>query len=194
MTNEVLQKTGSDSINFGDSGTFNPADDGTNFTDDTGIDFALTLSGLADGAGRQSAKADLGAARARLYAVFAAFDFTGRTPTALGTIDLYWAPSTSGTAANGNVAGNSGADAAAPGGVVPSGLTMDEFVAQCQYIGTFTCSDDATVQGGFIGTFEPPTRHGQLIIHSNAGDQMAASNVECHVAFWQIIDEIQDAA
>ena len=125
---------------------FNPADDGTNETIGTPTDYTLTLSGVADGAGRQSDKADLGANRAAAYEVKAAVDFTGETPTAGGTIDYYWLPSGSGTTADGNVAGNSGIDAAAPGGAVPGALTVDEFAAMGQYIGSLTVSDDAAVQ------------------------------------------------
>src|SRR5690349_8559037 len=81
-------------------------------------------------------------------------DFTGGSPSATGTIDLYWAPSSSATQANGNVAGNSGADAAAPDGALGS-ITLDEFLKQCQRIGTLFTHDGASVQVGYVGTFSP---------------------------------------
>ena len=113
-------------IAFGVAGSFSPADVGTDWTHGVGITAVLTLASLADGSGRQSAKVDLGAARAPVLHLLACVDFTGETPVAGDTVDYFWLPSTSGTQGTGNVAGNSGADAAAPDGAVPSGLTVDE--------------------------------------------------------------------
>jgi len=167
-------------IRFFVAGAFSPADAGTNFTQGTQTDVALTLFGVANGAGRQSAKVDLGADRHAVYHLLACVDFTGETPTAGKTVDYYWLPSTSATEANGNVAGNSGQDAAAPGGAVPGGLTVAEFSAMGIYIGSLVLSDDATVQNGYVGTLAPPTRWGQLFVVNSSGDAFENDDVEMH--------------
>lgn len=194
MANEVLVKTagGPTIISFNVTGSYSPADDGTNWlanlTADTNA--ALTLNALADGAGRQSAKVDLGATRARRYTLLGCVDFTGETPGATGRVDYYWAPSTSGTAANSNVAGNSGGDAAAPDGALGS-ITLAEFLLQCVYIGSLFTHDGASVQNGFVGILEPPERYGQLIVVNNSGDAMEADDVEHCQVLVPLTDEIQ---
>lgn len=174
-------------IAFGVSGSFSPADPATQHA--AAITDLITLASLANGAGRQSDKVDLGANRAPRYAVMGAFDFTGETPTAGGRMDVYWAPSTSGTQANGNVAGNSGADAAAPGGALGS-ITLPEFLAQCEYIGSLVVHDGAVVQNGPLGVFTPATRYGQIVVVNNSGDALEADDVENHVVLVPIIDDV----
>jgi len=189
MANEVLVKQGTQIV-FGAAATWNPADNGTNFAEGDAITDEMGMSATADAAGIQSIKIDLGATRAAQYSVMAAFDFTGETPTT-GTVDLYWAPSISGTQATGNVAGNSGADAACPDGPTTTGITIAEFVLQCQYIGSLETTNDATVQAGYVGTFSAIHRYGQMIMVNNANDAMEADEVECHIVMNPLIDEIQ---
>lgn len=189
MANEVLLKVGTQ-IRFCVAGSFSPADAGTNWTIGTPTDVALTLSAVASAGARQSAKVDLGATRAEEYEVLGCVDFTDETPSATGSIDYYWAPSTSGTAGNGNVAGNSGGDAAAPDGALGS-ITLAEFLLQCQYIGSLATHDGAVVQNGYVGRFSPTSRYGQLIVVNNGGDAFEADDVEMHQVFNPIIREIQ---
>lgn len=197
MANEVQAKGGT-AICLGDSGSFDPADDGINFVPGlTTITDAITLASLADGSGRQSDKIDLNDMVSGTNTwpgridVMAAFDWTGETPTSGARVDLYWAPSSHATQGNGNVAGNSGADAAAPGGATPSGITLAEFVRQCIFIGSLYTSDDGAVQGGYIGRFEPPTQWGQIVVVNNSGDALEADDVENHVVLFPVLDEIQ---
>ena len=189
MANEVLQKVGAQ-IRFCVAASLSPADDGTNWTIGVPTDVALTLASLADGSGRQSAKVDLGATRAREYEVLGCVDFTGEAPTIGGTVDYYWAPSTSGTAANGNVAGNSGGDAAAPDGALGT-ILIAEFLLQCVYIGSRVVHDGASVQNGYVGRFSPPGRYGQLLVINNSGDVFEDDDVEMHQVMNPIVDEIQ---
>jgi len=175
----TLQVSVGTQIRFFLTGSFSPADAGTNWTIGTPTDVALTLAGVADAAGRQSAKVDLGAARSSVYEVLGCVDFTGETPDASGTVDYYWAPSTSTTAGNGNVAGNSGGDADAPDGALGT-ITLAEFIAQCQYIGSLTTHDGASVQNGLVGTFMPSGRYGQLVVVNNSGDAFEDDDVEMH--------------
>lgn len=192
MANEILQTVGTQ-LRFFVTGSFSPVDAATNWTIasptpvDTGV---LTLSAVADGAGRQSTKVDLGATRARQYEVLGCVDFTGETPTAGGQIDYYWAPSTHTTPANGNVFGNSGLDGVAPTGDVGA-ATLDEFLLMCQYIGSLIITDDATVQNGFVGVFSPSSRYGQLIVVNKSGDAFEADDVEMHQVMNPIVDEVQ---
>jgi hypothetical protein len=189
MANEILQKVGGQ-IRFCVAGSFSPADAGTNFTIGTPTDVALTLSAVASAAARQSAKCDLGATRAARYEVLGCVDYTGETPSATGQIDYYWAPSTNATAGNGNVAGNSGGDAACPDGALGS-ITLAEFLKQCQYIGSLFTHDGACVQNGVVGVFAPSSRYGQLVVVNNGGDAFEADDVEAHQVFNAIIDESQ---
>jgi len=175
----TLQVSVGTQIRFFVTGSFSPADDGTNHTIGTPTDVVLTMAGVADGAARQSAKVDLGATRSGPYEVLGCVDFTGETPDATGTVDYYWAPSTSTTQANGNVAGNSGADGDCPDGALGS-ITLAEFLAQCQYIGSLSTHDGASVQNGYVGSFMPTGRYGQLVVVDNSGDAFEDDDVEMH--------------
>ena len=164
-----------------------PGDDfGAAFTP---TQWALTLNALASAAGRQSIKADLGANRAPRYACYGAFDFTGETPAAPFRVDVYWAPSTSGTQGTGNVFANSGADAACPDGAVGS-VTLAEFLRACHQIGSFITTDDAAVQSGFVGVFVPPSRYGQIVVVNNSGDALEASDANMAVWLVGIVDDV----
>lgn len=193
--NEVLRQNSVSSsmeqIVFNVTGSFSPVDSATNWTmGGSPVNGALTLSALADAAGRQSIKIDLGAKRATSYAVYAAVDYTGETPAA-GQIEYYWAPSTSGTQANGNIAGNSGADAVCPDGALGS-VTLAEFLNMgCVFIGVLITHDGVAVQNGYIGRFDPPNRYGQMIVVNNGGDAFEADDVESHTVMNPIVDEVQ---
>jgi hypothetical protein len=193
MANELLIQDVAGSsltqIRFFVTGSFSPVDPATNWTIGTPTDVVLTLSALANGAGRQSTKVDLGALRAEEYDVFGCVDFTGETPTA-GSVDYYWAPSTNGTQANGNVAGNSGGDAACPDGALGS-ITLAEFLDLCQPIGSLQIHDGAVVQNGFVGTFTPTARYGQLIVVNNGNDAFEADDVEMHQVLNPVVRELQ---
>ncbi len=116
----------------------------------------LSLASVADGAARQSAKVDLGAARAQTYKVRAAFEMAA-TPAAGDLIELYWAPSSSPTAAIGNAANVSGSDAAYSG----YSSNLVDSVKQLEYIGTFVCTVQitTTVQVAKAGILAVPCVH-----------------------------------
>lgn len=173
---DALLKTGTPIV-FGVSGSFSPVDGGTQWA--SSITDTLTLAGVLDGAARQSTKVDLGAKWARLHDVFGCVDYTGETPTAGESVDYYWAPSTDATQADGNVAGNSGVDADAPGGALGS-ITLAEFLKQCIFIESLEIHDGAVVQNGYVGSFRPPTQWGQLVVVNNGGDAFENDDVEAH--------------
>ena len=172
-------------IRFIAASGFSPADAATDFTIGTPTDVLWTPSGVAAGAGRQSAKFDFGENRHAAYECLGAFDFTGETITDPGTVDVYFAPSTHATQGNGNVAGNSGADGAAPDGALGS-ITLAEFIAQCVKIGELILHDGAVVQNGYIGTLYPTSRYGQIVVVNNCDSNFEADNVETHIVLTPI--------
>ena len=176
-------------IRFFVGGSFAPVDPATNWTIGTPTDVVMTMASLADTAGRQSDKFDFGANRANRYECLSSVDFTLETPVAGERLDYYFAPSTSSTQANGNVAGNSGADAAAPGGAL-GGITLAEFLKLCDYIGPLIVHDGAVVQNGKVGVFSPSSRHGQLIVVNESGDVLEADDVETHTVFNPLVDDV----
>lgn len=190
MPNEIKVKVGAQ-WRFCVTAAFSPAAAGTNFTVGSPTDVALTLAALASAAGRQSAKADLGATMAPRYAVYCAVNFTGATPSATGRISLFWLPSTSSTTGTGNVAGNNGTDAAAPGGALGS-ITLAEFQLMGQYIGDLLTHDGAAVQNGLVNPFFIPTsRYGQILLVNNGGATFHNSNTDSAVWMTEVLDEVQ---
>jgi len=151
-------------------------------------DVQITLAALANAAARQSAKVDLSANRAREYHVRAAFEIAA-TPTAGNVIELYWAPSQHATAANGNAANVTGADAAYAG----YAANLAAAVKQLIFIGAFVCTANATatVQVAEVGVFAPPERYGSLIVKNESAAAIHANDIQCHVVFDPIIPEIQ---
>lgn len=172
------------------SSVFSPVDAATNWTIGTPTDFLLTLSGVADTAARQSDKFDLGANRAKFFELLATVDFTGELPTAGGRVDYYFAPSTSTTQANGNIAGNSGADDDAPGGTTGGTITLAEFLKVCDFIGSLIIHDGAEVQNGKVGVFSPSSRFGQIIVVNESGDVFEADDVEMHTVLNPMRDDV----
>ncbi len=194
MVAEILRKDvagGSlDQIRFFITGSFSPVDAATNWTIGTPTDVVLTLAGVAAAAGRQSTKIDLGANRADEYSILGCVDFSGETIATPGAVDYYWAPSTNATPASGNVAGNSGVDGDAPDGALGS-ITLDEFIKQCQRIGSLPLHDGASVQNGVVGTFSPLTRWGQLIVVNNCDSPFENDDIEMHQVMNPIVLESQ---
>ena len=174
-------------LSFKNNAAFAPASATTNLEAGTPTDVEISLASVADTAARESAKADLGANRAEWYSVEAAFEFAA-TPVSGDVVELYWAPSPSGTAANANPMNIDGADAAAPSGIG----TLAELVRVCQFIGTFICTDDATtaIQVGHVGVFSPAERYGILIVKNESGAAFHSDNVEIHVVFNPILRNV----
>ena len=167
---EILVKEGSaaQTITFGDAGD----------------DYAITLTGLASAAARQSAKADFGATRADLYDVIVEID-SGTAPAAGKTVDFYWSASTSSTAATSNAAGASGSDAAY------KASEELEWLKQSEFIGSLIATADTnTTQIQSVGRFSPGTRYGQLIVMNNLGQALRAVATMV-ITFHPIVTEAQ---
>ena len=191
MANKILiseQDGTPKQICFADHATdFNPAA-GTSLEFGAPTDCQIILAALADGAARQSVKVDLGTERAQAYKVRAAFEMAA-TPTTGDVIELYWAPSSSSTAAYGNPANVTGADAAYAGYSANLGAS----VLQLDMIGVFVCTVEttATVQVAEIGIFQPTERYGSLVVKNESAAAFHSDDVECHVVFDPIVPEIQ---
>ncbi len=190
---DLRQGIGTPQIRFIAAAGFSPADAGTDMTIGTPTDITITRASLGVAAARQSNKGDLGALFATGFSVYGVVDFTGETPAA-GTIDYYWASSFHATQATGNTAGNSGVDAAAPGGALGS-ITLAEFLLICDYIGSFAVHDGASVQGPALVNprWFPPTRYGQLIEVNNSADIYEADEVEVHTVFNPLVPNVEQA-
>jgi len=190
MANKILiseQDGTPKQICFADHATdFNPT--GTSLEFGTPTDCQIILAALADGAARQSAKVDLGAERAEVYKVRAAFEMAA-TPVAGDMIELYWSPSSSSTAANGNAGGVSGTDAAYAG----YSANLAASVKQLDMIGVFVCTAQitGTVQVAEVGVFSPAERYGSLVVKNESAAAFHSDDVECHVVFDPVVPEIQ---
>lgn len=152
------------------------------------LEVELDLASVANQGARQSTKVDLGENRAPGYAVRAAFEFAA-TPTAGNVVELYWAPSPSATAGTANPGNASGADGAYTG----YSSNMSAAVKHLIFIGVFVCTAQATatVQVGEVGVLYPTERYGSLVVRNESGAAYHSDDVECHVVFDPLVDEIQ---
>lgn len=128
----------------------------------SGGTYGMTFASITNGNGRQGAKGDLGANRARVWDVL----FTGGVGSAAtaGTeIELFWAASDSATAGTDNPAGTSGTDAT-------FNTTPDEYKQQLIFIGSLVLSNNAGtgIQKQWL-SFQPPCRYGMPVIVNKSG-------------------------
>jgi len=180
MANELLQKTGTPVV-WADTTDFSSTNSGFTRT------HQLLLENIANNAARQGAKADLGATRARQYAVVVGIEFNS-APTAGNVVEVWWSSSPSGTAGTGNTGGAGGSDAAYKAG------EEDEWKQQLQYLGSLVATADGntTPQYQCIGYFTPPDRYGMPVVVNKSGQTLNATDaVEMFVALVPLIDEAQ---
>ena len=187
MANEVLQKVGTQIVFADHAADFIGGATKTSI-EVAGTDVQIDCTGLAAGAGRESAKFDFGATRSRQYSVSCSFEFA-TAPVTGELMNFYLAPTPNAAAANGNVQSIDGVDAAAPSGH----STLLELTDACMFIGSAVCSADATatVQNMYVGVFSPPHRYGILIVVNDTSDNMHSDAVEIVVVFEPITDEVQ---
>lgn len=179
MPNEVLQKTGTPVV-WANSGDFSSTNSGFTRTKQ------LDLTSLANNAARQGDKADLGATRARRFAVVAGLQVNSAA-TAGNVIEIWWSSSASGTAGTGNTGGAGGSDAAY------KAAKEDEWKQQLQYLGSLVLTNDGgtNVQYQCVGYFTPPDRYGMPVVVNKSGQALKNSGVEQFVALVPLIDEVQ---
>jgi hypothetical protein len=194
MANDLLirQQNGTPkSIVFADhAGDFNPAaaNDLRDATSDNRTNVQMANTGLANGAARQSTKADLGALFAQAYAARGAIEFAA-TPTTGKIIQVFWAPSQASTAANANAGGISGADGAYTG----YSSNLEESSLQLEYIGSFVVTVQVTtvVQIAEIGVFSPTQRYGSLVLKNECGAAFHSDDVEIHIVLDPVVPQVQ---
>lgn len=184
MVNDILYRVGTQ-IQFRNSTDFSPTT-GNNLAEGTPTQVQLDLTSLGDAAARSSAKVDLGATRASLYSVDAAFEWS-IAPTSENFVELYWAPSHSVTAGNANPGYVSGSDAAYTG----TPATLAEAVKQLEFLGVVVVSADAVVQKAHVGIFTPSHRYGSLVVKNESGSSFIADGVEMNVVLTPIITQVQ---
>lgn len=149
----------------------------------------IDLTSLAGNAARQSNKVDLGQKRAPQYRCRAAFELAA-TPVAGQTVELWWAPSHTATAGNGNPGGVSGVDGAYTG----YSSNLDASIVQLEYIGAFTVTAQATttVQVGVVeGMFTPTERYGSLVVYNKSGAAFHSTADKIHIVLDPIVVEAQ---
>lgn len=148
----------------------------------SGGDKAITLAGLADGAGRCGAKIDLGSTFAREYLLMVEINLD-LAPTAGNTIEIYWAASHDDATFPG---GATGTDAAYKSGEV------DEWKKQLLFVGAVIVTNDAdsVVQTqGFL--LHPPARYGCPVVVNKTGVALEGDNDAHQLTLTPIVDELQ---
>lgn len=184
MANEILYKVGTPIV-FADS-VYSP---GANTSLGTRTD-DIEAAALAAAAACQSVKKDLGATRAMLYDVRTTFEIAS-DPAAGGSVDFYWSPSHSATAAVGNPGLCSGAAAAY---AATGGYTLAELLTHLHFIGSapVAVQNDADgVQIAHVGAFSPTARYGCLVVVNSCSVAFHSDSVEFAVLFEPIIAEVQ---
>lgn len=156
----------------------------------SGGDAAITLASLANGSYRQSVKLDLGATRAEWYDVYMDVEMAA-TPTAGNTISLYWAPSSSATAATDNGGNVSGTDAAYTG--YSSNAAASVLQLQPAGVMVLTAQATSTVQKGYCGRFSPAQRYGSLVVSNGGGSAFHSSDTNIQVRLVPVDGVIEDA-
>lgn len=134
----------------------------------SGGTYGMTFASITNGNGRQGAKGDLGANRARIWDVL----FTSSVGTAAtdgNEIELYWAASNSATAGTNNPGNASGTDAT-------YNTTPDEVKRQLIFIGSLVLSNNrgTNIQKQWF-SFVPPCRYGMPIIVNKSGQTLGST-------------------
>jgi len=136
-------------------------------------DYQLDLTSLtASGGARESAKIDFGDPRASMYILGACIEFAS-APNDGDVVDFFLAGSPSATAATGNPANLTGADAAF--------TDTTGSLAQMQYVGSLTCRNNVLNISTQLGVFRPSYRYGILVVVNNADQAIAATMDETHI-------------
>jgi hypothetical protein len=127
----------------------------------SGGTYVITLGALAAAAARQGAKGDLGATRAIRWLCRFTWDF--EVAPVVGTpIEIWWSPSSSGTAATDNTGNCSGADAAYTGyadGSVAAGKLHLQLIG----VAAATANADDVINTAEF-TWYPTERYGSPVV------------------------------
>jgi len=143
-----------------------------------GADYAWTVEGLADAAGRVSARIDLGVApRADLYE-WRCSAMWQATPTQGGTLDFYIATS-DGTTVDGDV------------GTTDIALPDVDNRRNLQYIGSVTAEDAALTAMNASGVFYCRSRYLSMVAYNDGGAAINATDSNFVFTITPIPAEVQ---
>ena len=160
MANEILQKQGT-SIEWTSAGG----------------DEVLTLTSLADGAGRMGEEHDFGAIHAPRNRLRLEVDFNV-APTAREVVDVYWSSSHDGTDYDGEC---TGADAA---------YNSEDDMNRLHYVGSLVASNDTDPQAA-SWVFFLPARYGLPVVSNQSGQVLTNVGTDQIVTVTPLIDEVQ---
>jgi len=133
----------------------------------------MNPSAVADTAARQSAKFDFGSIRGVTYQCRATFELA--VVSVNKNIAIFLAPSSNGTAGNGNVGNTTGADSA----YTPE----PDLLAQMIYVGSLSIDNNSVIQTGVVGTYVPMLQYANLVIVNSSGQALATATTEHHIVF-----------
>lgn len=153
----------------------------------SGGTYGLTCTSVTNGNGRQGAKGDLGANRARIWdALFTSS--VGSAATAGNEIELWWAASDSGTAGTDNPGNTSGTDAT-------FNTTPAEYKQQLIFIGSLILSNNAGtgIQKQYL-SFVPPCRYGMPVVINTSGQTLGATAGDHTVTLTPREEAVEDTA
>jgi len=160
MANEILQKQDTDIV-----------------WTSAGGDEVLTLTSLADGAGRMGDEHDFGAVFAQRVRVAAEFDFNA-APTAGEVMEIFWSSSHDGTDYDGECTGG---DAV---------YNSEEDAKRLHFVGVLVASNDTDPQRA-SWVFFLPARYGLPVVFNQSGQVLTAVGADQILTVTPLIDEIQ---
>ncbi len=190
-THDILQVQGTqllfaDVTDFPNAGAGPPATAANSLLRGTGTKVQIDLTGVAAAAMRESDKtvdlAKINSAWEQEWSVQACIEHVA-TPTAGETVDFYWSPSPSVTAAVGNPGGVVGAD----GDYTAAGL--DQMI----FIGSLVLRAN-TINIGQVGVFRPTERYGTLVVVNSSPTKAmagAGSMDETHIVMNPLNPQVQ---
>ena len=160
MANEVLQKQDTDVV-----------------WTSAGGDEVLTLTSLADGAGRMGDEHDFGAVFAPRVRLSLEVDFNA-APTAGLSMDVFWSSSHDGTDYDGECTGG---DAA---------YNSEEDALRLMFVGSLAASNDTDPQRA-SWVFDLPARYGLPVVFNQAGQVLTNVGTDQIVTVTPLLDEVQ---
>jgi len=142
-----------------------------------GGDETLTLTSLANAAGRQGDEHDFSATFPAKVRIELEVDFNV-APTAGNTMDVYWSSSDDGTDYDGEC---TGADAA---------YSTEADLKRLHYVGSLAASNDTDPQRA-SWVFFLPARYGLPVVFNSSGQALTATGTDQIVTVTPLVDQIQ---
>jgi hypothetical protein len=142
----------------------------------SGGDYSLTLTSLANSAGRAGAECDFGSPFPERVRIELQVDFTS-APTAGNTVDVYWSSSQDGTDYDGECTGS---DAA---------YSTEADCARLHYVGSLSASNDTDAQRA-SWVFFLPARYGLPVIFNKSGQALTSTGTDQKVRVTPLVGDV----